>query len=114
MAQDIQLDVIQITREMAVSLAIMHWEARFDGMDAEWVLGSAATQECLSYCEADFRTMAPVDVELNFKKRATYLWILDFDKARTIEYDAECVELLLGGVTANDPYLPNPKSPLPL
>lgn len=115
MAQHLQLDVELITQEMAVSLAAIHWEGKCDGMDAEWVLGSAASVEFVAESDDihDLNTMK--DVEPDFKRRATYLWVLDFDKARRIEYDESCIPLLLGSVTANDPYLPNPKvSPKPL
>lgn len=108
MAQDLGLDVETITQEMAISLALMHWDAKCDGMDAEWVLGSAAREEVLGYSDPNFLTKEATDLEPHFK-RTTNLWILDFDKSRPIEYDETCIPLLLGGVTANDPYLPNPK-----
>ncbi|KAK2793364.1 hypothetical protein FQN52_001501 [Onygenales sp. PD_12] len=114
-ANDLNLDVQLITKEMAVSLAIIHWEAKCDGMDAEWVLGSAASKEFLPEIDDDFLNKEMVDIGPDFKKRGTYLWALDFDKTRRIQYDSTCIPLLLGGVTANDPYLPNPKhSPKPL
>ncbi|KAK2772179.1 hypothetical protein FQN53_004710 [Emmonsiellopsis sp. PD_33] len=115
MANDLNLDVQLITKEMAVSLAIIHWQAKCDGMDAEWVLGSAASKEFLPEIDDDFLNKEMVDIGPDFKKRGTYLWVLDFDKTRRIQYDSTCIPLLLGGVTANDPYLPNPKhSPKPL
>ncbi|KAK2766864.1 hypothetical protein FQN54_006178 [Arachnomyces sp. PD_36] len=115
MAQSLELDVELITKEMAVSLALIHWAAKCDGMDAEWVLGSAASEEVLAPYDPEFSSKQPVDIEPDFKSRTTYLWVLDFDKSRPIEYNQSCIPLILGGVTANDPYLPNPKySPKPL
>ncbi|OJD14492.1 hypothetical protein AJ78_05176 [Emergomyces pasteurianus Ep9510] len=60
MAKNIDLDVVRVAKEMAVSLAIMHWEAMCDGMDTEWVLGSVATSEMvLPDIPDDFQTMSP-------------------------------------------------------
>ncbi|KAK2750001.1 hypothetical protein FQN55_002719 [Onygenales sp. PD_40] len=82
---------------------------------AEWVLGSAASKEFLPEIDDDFLNKEMVDIGPDFKKRGTYLWVLDSDKTRRIRCDSTCVPLLLGRVTANDPYLPNPKhSPKPL
>ncbi|PGH15684.1 hypothetical protein AJ79_02278 [Helicocarpus griseus UAMH5409] len=109
---DMDLNIRLLAQEMAVGLAIIHWEAKCDGMAADWVLGSPSRSELLLECAEEFETMQIAEVTPNSKKggRSTYLWILDFDKARPIEYDKSCIPLLLGGVTANDPYLPNPKN----
>lgn len=42
MVEDIRLDKFALGTEMAIALAVIHWQARIDGMDIEFVLGSAA------------------------------------------------------------------------
>ncbi|KAK2770575.1 hypothetical protein FQN53_005432 [Emmonsiellopsis sp. PD_33] len=135
MAIELGLDVELIAEEMAVSLAVIHWEARNDGMDAEWVFGGSPGRDWYSegecapigeevldergyMCQRQKETEKrreddhlPTTITANDPKRTMPpMYILDFDKARQIELDDSCIPLLLGGVTANDPYFPNPKS----
>ncbi|KAK2797105.1 hypothetical protein FQN50_009336 [Emmonsiellopsis sp. PD_5] len=133
MAMEVGLDVELIAEEMAVSLAVIHWEAGNDGMDAEWVFGGGTGRgwwyPAGVVCEAvgeeeglDGRgymcqqQKVPRDDDYpptaNDPKPRTMppIYILDFDKARRIQLDDSCIPLLLGGVTANDPYFPNSKS----
>ncbi|KAF2101319.1 hypothetical protein NA57DRAFT_53294 [Rhizodiscina lignyota] len=71
-----------VTQCMAAGLAVMHWGARCDGMDVEWVLGCTAQGVIKPF-------------------------ILDFDKAKKFDLDEEdVVKKLLGGVLGNDPYFP--------
>ena len=43
MMEDLEIEVLQLAKEMAIGLAIMHWQAHVDGMDVEFVLGRSAT-----------------------------------------------------------------------
>lgn len=38
MMEDLDLDIFDLATEMAIGLAILHWEAQVDGMDTEFVL----------------------------------------------------------------------------
>ena len=42
MIERLDLDQISIAAEMAICLAIVHWQAQVDGMDMEFVLGTPA------------------------------------------------------------------------
>ncbi|KAI4217317.1 MAG: hypothetical protein LQ351_000626 [Letrouitia transgressa] len=82
---DLDVKITDLASEIAIGLAIMHWQAQVDAMDTEFVLGSSPT------CE-------------------THLWMLDFDKSTTIELTAEHVDKrLVPAFLGNDPYYPMPK-----
>lgn len=108
MAKDIGLDVEQLASEMAIGLAIIHWEAHVDAQDSEWVLGSAAMVDSVSKVVTNWRHMKATTI-VDFGRRATHLWVLDFDKADTFRFETtDCIKQLLAGVTSHDPYFPNP------
>lgn len=71
--------------EMALGLAIAHWEAKIDCRDVEFVLGGEPSTNELS------------------------MWMLDFDKARRLEFDdVDLMDKLKSGTMGNDPYFPSP------
>ncbi|KAF9693046.1 hypothetical protein EKO04_009323 [Ascochyta lentis] len=83
---DIDVDVGQYAQEMALGLAVMHWRARLDGMDMEFVISSATSEGELPSVVPDWRTSeAFVAASEDFKRRVTHLWVVDFDKAETID-----------------------------
>ncbi|KAF3041962.1 hypothetical protein E8E12_009095 [Didymella heteroderae] len=97
-----------IAREMALGLAVLHWAALVDSMDVEFVFGGTS---------APSATFAP-----SAGKRATQLWLLDFDKAQKLQLPrSDAGEVSFGktqmcsqmvtAVTANDPYFPTPHAP---
>lgn len=110
--EELQLEAIQFSEEMAIGLAIVHWKACLDGMDMEFVLGSAATNGELPTVVENFRAVKPFDVPAgDFKRRQVHLWMLDFDKADRLnlkESWKSCCDRMVTAVTANDPYFPNP------
>ena len=68
MMEDLEIEVSQLAKEMAIGLAIMHWQAQVDGMDVEFVLGSSATwdgEQRKGYDEAG--------EGINFERRALHL-----------------------------------------
>ena len=42
MMEYLEVEVSELANEMAIDLAILHWQAQVDGMDVEFVLGSSA------------------------------------------------------------------------
>lgn len=113
MIEDLDMDQFALATEMAIALAVIHWQAQVDGMDTEFVLGSAAVETprraytiepCISVLPP------PEDVnQLDFTNRSVHLWVLDFDKASpitltTTDVDTKLVPAFLG----NDPYYPRP------
>lgn len=108
MAKDLKLDVEQLASEMAIGLAMIHWEAQVDAQDSEWVLGSAAMVDTVPTVVTNWRHMKATTI-VDFGRRATHLWVLDFDKADSIGFEStDCIKQLLAGVTSHDPYFPNP------
>ncbi|KAJ5945299.1 hypothetical protein N7516_005467 [Penicillium verrucosum] len=112
--EELELEAIQLSEEMAIGLATIHWKACLDGMDMEFVLGSATTNGELPTVVENFKTVAPFDIPAgDFKRRQVHLWMLDFDKADQLclhvkESWKSCCDKMVTAVTANDPYFPNP------
>jgi hypothetical protein len=101
---DLQLDVDRIATHMAKSLAVMHWAARTDARDVEYVLGSA-TQKLRGSSET---TNPPSGILEDFFHRTTELWLLDFNLVRTIEFNETGVNQMVESIILNDPYFPKP------
>jgi len=125
---ELGLPVQDYAREMAACLAILHWHARMDGFDIEFVLGSDAE---LSYTTHVAQSLG-MDVEqleklpkhsdievlqrLNFQRRVVRLWVLDFnlcnrfpmDDAFIVEHEKEILSQLVLAFFENDPYYPLP------
>ncbi|KAI1322899.1 hypothetical protein F5Y16DRAFT_403976 [Xylariaceae sp. FL0255] len=92
------LDCRLMAQEMAVGLAILHWEAKIDAIDVEFVLGASRTN-----LSAPWQSGNPHDI------RNVSMWVLDFDKAATIELnESMVVKRLAGGMQGNDNYFPKP------
>ncbi|KAI4163778.1 MAG: hypothetical protein LQ342_002551 [Letrouitia transgressa] len=100
MMEDLDLEISDLAAEVAIGLAIMHWQAQVDAMDTEFVLGSSPTWN------NERQDINPI----NFKCREVHLWMLDFDKSTAIDLTAEHVrKRLVPAFLGNDPYYPMPK-----
>ena len=112
MMEELGLEVSELANEMAIGLAIMHWQAQVDGMDVEFVLGSSSATWNGEEQKAYNDILAPphlVEV-ISFKRRAVHIWMLDFDKATTIELKEQDVDKkLVSAYLGNDPYYPRPQ-----
>ena len=111
---DLDAEAMQFSKEMAIGLATIHWKACLDGMDMEFVLGSAAKDGELPTVIENFKTVLPFGIPAgDFKRRQVHLWMLDFDKAEQLclkeSWKSSC-DKMVTAVTANDPYFPNPAS----
>ena len=102
--------IIDLAMEMAIGLATVHWQAQLDGMDMEFVLGSAASGDDDRPAGYADLSQPPHDVDVvNFKRRPIHMWILDFDKARKFEMSEKDVKTkLVPAFLGNDPYYPRP------
>ena len=111
MMEDLEVEVSELANEMAIGLAILHWQAQVDGMDVEFVLGSSATWDAEQPEGYDDTSVPPHTVEaINFKRRVVHLWMLDFDKASGIELTKHHVDTkLVPAFLGNDPYYPRPQ-----
>ena len=95
------IDMAGYARTMANSLAMMHWLARVDANDVEFVIASPREDDLL---EATF-TSASLGQHA--------LWILDFDCCSLMAMDEKGVNQAVAAFFKNDPYYPRPGSENP-
>ncbi|KAL8841487.1 MAG: hypothetical protein Q9170_000870 [Blastenia crenularia] len=108
---DLEIEVSVLAIEMAIGLAILHWQAQVDGMDVEFVLGGCSGPcDYGQPCVYNDLSASPHQVTaVNLNHREVHLWILDFDKATRIELTAHDVKRkLVPAFLGNDPYYPMP------
>ncbi|CAF9933843.1 MAG: hypothetical protein HETSPECPRED_009020 [Heterodermia speciosa] len=110
MMEDLGLEIMAIANEIAVGLAIMHWQAKVDAMDVEFVLGSAVTWDDDQPVLFHDLSAAPHTVRaISFKRRTVHLWMFDFDKASEVNFTIDDVNgKLVPAFLGNDPYYPMP------
>lgn len=98
-AQSIGVNVNEYAEQMAIGLAILHWQAQIDAQDTEFVIGSYKV-----------RPIYTTD-ELNQQKSDLSMWMLDYDKCTEMDLEgsqSEIIRKYLVAVTGNDPYYPHP------
>ncbi|KAK3365508.1 zinc finger protein-domain-containing protein [Lasiosphaeria ovina] len=111
---ELTLNVEAMAHRMGISLAVMHWAAKTDARDVEFVLGSstkktpAVPSDVLDTMKPLTYTGPPSDRNEDFFRRITELWILDFNQVRRITMDDEGVNLAVEAWRLNDPYYPKP------
>ncbi|KIV91831.1 hypothetical protein PV10_06328 [Exophiala mesophila] len=96
-AEDLGLPIHLYAQEMAEMLAIMHWAAKIDANDVEFVLGGVrmpTDKTCRQYEHSFLGTHS--------------LWILDFDCCKPISLDDSGIEQAARAFLRNDPYFPRP------
>ncbi|KAK3332707.1 zinc finger protein-domain-containing protein [Cercophora scortea] len=111
---DLELDTGALARRMGSALAVLHWGAKTDARDVEFVLGSSTkkTMAAKPIPAKDLKpftyTGPPTDEIDDFFCRVTELFVLDFNQVRTITMDAEGVATAVEAWLLNDPYYPKP------
>ncbi|KAK4199785.1 hypothetical protein QBC40DRAFT_175450 [Triangularia verruculosa] len=113
---EIGVDIAMFNRKMAVSMAIMHWAARVDARDAEFVIGSSTAKSTpaqlrpaqLEGLTKPTYTGPSTLLDEDFFQRSIDLCIMDFNQVRSITLDEAGVALAVEAVKLNDPYLPRP------
>ena len=113
MMEDLDMDISGLAEEMAIGLAVLHWQAQVNAMDTEFVLGSSATwdHEELELVDNDGKAAPPrsTNKKINFQRRKVHLWMLDFDKASSTQLtECDVDKELVPGFLGNDPYFPMP------
>ncbi|KAK5274056.1 hypothetical protein LTR99_000688 [Exophiala xenobiotica] len=111
-AKMLGLNISAYAEEMAMGLAVLHWQAQIDSQDTEFVLGTSTTTASCNYYPNHKSTAPPTSTSDDFTQRETQLWMLDFDKCTEIDFDTcsseEVVQKYFVAVTGNDPYFPHP------
>lgn len=94
--EDTDLDTHHYAKIMARSLAVLHWVARNDANDVEFVLGTTASS-------------VPSCIQQNGGDLEVGMWLLDFNQCHTFEDETDGgMKMLVDGFFWNDPYYPRP------
>jgi hypothetical protein len=112
--EGLKLDTNIYAVTMARSLAMMHWAARVDANDVEFVLGCSPAKSSVKPTdeEMDARDMDSGN-ELHrwdFMHRSVSIWLLDFNQRKPFEHNSQGLKQLVDGFWWNDPYYPIPGS----
>jgi hypothetical protein len=93
--EELGLDVKSYAETMAEAFALMHWGAKIDANDVEFVLAPPRVGAPSPAFESDYLG-------------AHSMWILDFDCCRPIKVDEAGVEQACVACYKNDPFYPRP------
>ncbi|KIW72964.1 hypothetical protein PV04_01120 [Phialophora macrospora] len=112
-AKLIGIDINTYAEEMAIGLAILHWQAQIDAADTEFVIGSSTNTTFRTTYPNHEAHAPPTSTNDDFTQRETQMWMLDYDKCTKVDLNAkdprpEVVNKYLVAVTGNDPYFPHP------
>lgn len=113
--QDLGLETQQYAIVMAEALAMMHWEARIDAADVEFVLGGppSLTHRPVPSLQIllQSRAISPTEVAMSQSEAgATHIWLLDFNQCQAITMDEHGVDQAVKRFFDNDPYYPRPSA----
>lgn len=93
----LHLDTHSYAKTMADALALMHWDARIDANDVEYVLAPPRESEVHS----------PSTLHCEYLGLHS-MWILDFDCCQPLSMDETGVEQACAAFFKNDPFYPRP------
>ena len=114
--EQLNLDTESFAKEMAFSLAVLHWRVEVDGRDVEFVLGSepnssvnttTPSSQKLQQIKPGTSTM-PQGSSLDFQHRTVNIWLLDFNQCRRLSPDHDGILVAVDAFFINDPYYPRP------
>ncbi|KAJ5893658.1 hypothetical protein N7495_005349 [Penicillium taxi] len=128
--EDLKLEVGIFAACMGHALAIMHWDAKIDADDVEFVLGCAPVNtydsstipnylsgqrlaEITSYGTRkstfrEFNGAQDATAARNLTKSHVNMWLLDFNRCHSITMNQEGVQKSVDAFFRNDPYFPRP------
>ncbi|KAI4152468.1 MAG: hypothetical protein LQ340_002898 [Diploschistes diacapsis] len=115
---DLVMDVLELARYVGGALATLHWQAKVDGRDVEFVLGSSPTNHIYGPLTSDELDRLPVNTytelkvrsKVDFGRRVLRLWVIDFNQCALMSMDDAGVSAAVGAWSINDPYFPKPTS----
>jgi len=119
--KDLDLADLELSIAMAHALAVLHWHAKIDAKDVEFVLGSSPIEEQKVRNEVDIArvmSMRPhtstyeeaTHTKANFTRRITSLWMLDFDDCGDITRDTAGVDKAVKAFLETNFYCPKPNT----
>ncbi len=95
----IGLDTYSYAETMAEALALMHWGARIDANDVEFVLAPPR--------KSDLPPLSSTVFQSDYLG-VHCMWILDFDCCRPLSMDEAGIEQACAAFFRNDPFYPRP------
>ncbi|EHK42551.1 hypothetical protein TRIATDRAFT_14812, partial [Trichoderma atroviride IMI 206040] len=111
----LKLDAKAIAGRIATALAVMHWAAKTDARDVEFVLASSSHKISQGFTGLEMRSLKKPtytgprsNIHDDFFTRTTDLWVLDFNQVQPITMDANGVAKAVEAYKLNDPYFPRP------
>ncbi|KAJ5921874.1 zinc finger protein-domain-containing protein [Penicillium verrucosum] len=123
---ELNFPVKRMATSIGEALSVLHWSAYVDGYDVEFVLGSEANAEyspdilaALHMTSDQVAALPPhTDIEsivkVNFTRRTTRVWLLDFNLCHiwqedtAINHPEALIDQLVEAFFENDPYYPLP------
>ncbi|KAK1540369.1 hypothetical protein CPAR01_06358 [Colletotrichum paranaense] len=119
--KDLEMKPADLYLGMAHDLGVMHWVAKIDGNDVEFVIGSFPVAEQVvrtDYRLVDILALKPMTSthELlthklpDFGRRVTSLWMIDFDDCHDITMDDAGIDKAVKAFIETNHYCPRPNS----
>lgn len=114
---ELDLDVQSYARSMGHGMAIIHWAAKHDGRDIEFVLGTSPTRtrrapemdiEQIKKLPGPTYTGPASTKKADYLVRTTEMFVIDFNQVSSITMDQAGVDKAVDAAMINDPYLPKP------
>ncbi len=111
--QDLGLETHRYAMAMAEALAMMHWEARIDAADVEFILGGppSLTHRPVPSLQIlqQSRATPPLEVAMSHSEAGvTHIWLLNFNQCHTMTMDEHGVDQAVKRFFDNDAYYPRP------
>lgn len=103
--RELGLDTHPYAIAMAEALAMMHWAAKIDAADVEFVLGGPPSLIHRPVPGWFLRGSEPMS---RSEAAATHVWLLDFNQCQVLTMDERGVERAARRFWDNDPYYPRP------
>lgn len=113
--QELELDTMGFASAMAHALAAMHWKAKIDAADVEFVLGgppSLAHEALPTSQHISEQLQSPTESvygqTVTSEYVVTHVWLLDFNQCQPMAMDGAGVDQAVKCFLDNDPYYPRP------
>jgi hypothetical protein len=117
--EELNLDAHEYIIAMADAMATLHFLAKVDAMDIEFVIGSTPSDmlsggASLTIAEVSRMPLGTSTFEMvsakDFTNREVCLWVLDFDACSPIEINPGGVQAAVKAFMGTEPYCPRPSN----
>jgi hypothetical protein len=105
--EQLGIDPSYYAMAMADALAFLHWVAKVDGNDVEFVLAQQRDQSDTSLSRIQFEGRSFSNINILGPHT---MWVLDFDLCRVLTLDESGIDQASNAFWGNDPFYPRPGS----